>query len=149
MAFPESRFRWFRRGITLGLILVCNLILLGALWVTGVDLDFVLTNSKLYDPKLGLCVRVAWTEVSGVEGPIRVCSEWLDTTDPTGQVHSLRAGEPLAMSADGNLYYENARNADRWVLGLLIFAGVVIYLGMWTKRVLLTWYETRLGKHEP
>ena len=148
MTFSESGFRWFRRGVTLGLILVCNLVLLGALWVSGLDLDFVLTNSDLYDPKLGYCVRVAWTEVSGVEGPMRVCSEWLDTTDPTGQVHSLRAGEPLAMGVHGNLYYENARYADRWVLGLTLFTVAVIYLGTWTKRVLLTWYATRLRKND-
>ena len=117
MTFSESGFRWFRRWITLSLIVVCNLVLLGALWVSGLDLDFVLTNSELYDPKLGHCVGVAWAEVSGVEGPVRVCSEWLDTTDPTGRVHSLQAGEPLAMSVEGNLYYENARNADHWVLG--------------------------------
>lgn len=146
--FSESGFRWFRRGITLGLIVVCNLVLLGALWGTGLDLDFVLTDAELYDPKLSHCVRVAWAEVSGVERPIRVCSEWLDTTDPTGAAHSLRKGEPLAMSADGNLYYENARNADYWALGLLLFAGIVIYLGMWTKRALLTWYEAHLRNHE-
>ncbi len=148
MTFSESGFRWFRHGITLGLIVVCNMVLLGALWVSGLDLDFVLTDSKLYDPKLGHCVGVAWADVSGVDGPIRVCSEWLDTTDPIGRVHTLRSGEPLAMSVDGDLYYENARNADHWVLGLLLFTGVVIYLGMWTKRVLLTWYETRLRNHE-
>ena len=148
MTFSESGFRWFRRGITLGLIVVCNLVLLAALWVSGLDLDFVLTNSELYDPKLGHCVGVAWTEVSGVKGPVRVCSEWLDTTDPTGRVHTLRAGEPLAMSTEGNLYYENARNADHRVLGLLLFTVAVIYLGMRTKRVLLTWYETRLRQNE-
>ena len=53
------------------------------------------------------------------------------------------------MSDDGNLYYENARNADHWVLVLLLFAVAIIYLGMRTKRVLLTWYETRLRKYEP
>ena len=148
MTFSESGLRWFRRGITLGLIVVCNLVLLGALWMSGLDLDFVLTNSELYDPESGHCVGVAWADVSGVEGPIRVCSEWLDTTDPTGRVHTLREGEPLAMSVDGNLYYENARSADHWVLGLLLFTMAVIYLGMRTKRVLLTWYETRLRRQE-
>lgn len=148
MTFSESGFRWFRHGITLGLIVVCNLVLLGGLWMSGLDLDFVLTNSELYDPESGHCVGVAWADVSGVEGPIRVCSEWLDTTDPTGRVHTLRSGEPLAMSVDGNLYYENARNADHWALGLLLFTVAVIYLGMRTKRVLLTWYEARLRKHE-
>ncbi|MDE0144246.1 MAG: hypothetical protein OXI53_00560 [Nitrospira sp.] len=146
MTFSESGLRWFRHGVTLSLIVICNLVLLSALWVSGLDLDFVLTNSELYDPKAGHCVGVAWAEVTGVEGPIRVCSEWLDTTDPTGRVHTLRVGEPLAMSDDGNLYYENARNADHWVLGLLLFAVGVIYLGMRTKRVLLTWYETHLRR---
>jgi len=149
MTFSESGLRWFRRGVTLSLIVVCNLVLLSALWVSGLDLDFVLTNSELYDPESGHCVGVAWADVTGVEGPIRVCSEWLDTTDPTGRVHTLRADEPLAMSTDGNLYYENARNADHWVLGLLLFAVAVIYLGMRTKRVLLTWYETHLRRQEP
>ncbi len=148
MTFSESGFRWFRRGITFSLIVVCNVVLLAALWISGLDLDFVLTNSELYDPESGHCVGVAWTEVSGVEGPVRVCSEWLDTTDPTGRVHTLRAGEPLAMSTEGNLYYENLRSADHWVLGLLLFTVAVIYLGMRTKRVLLTWYETRLRQNE-
>ena len=149
MTFSKSGFRWFRHGVTLSLIVVCNMVLLAALWVSGLDLDFVLTNSELYDPKAGHCVGVAWADVSGVEGPVRVCSEWLDTTDPTGRIHSLRAGEPLAMSVDGNLYYENARNADNWVLGLLLFTVAVIYLGMRTKRGLLIWYETRLREQEP
>ena len=59
MIFSESGFHWFRRGITLVLIVICNLILLSALWVSGLDLDFVLTNAELYDPQGGHCVRVA------------------------------------------------------------------------------------------
>lgn len=149
MTFSESGFRWFRHGVTLSLIVVCNLVLLTALWVSGLDLDFVLTNSELYDPKAGHCVGVAWVDVAGVEGPIRVCSEWLDTTDPTGRVHTLQPGEPLAMSGEGNLYYANARDAEHWVLGLLLFTVAVIYLGMRTKRGLLTWYEARLREQGP
>lgn len=148
MVFSESGFHWFRRGITLILIVICNLILLGALWVSGLDLDFVLTNAELYDPQEGHCLRAAWAAVSGTEGLVRVCSEWLDTTDPTGQVHSLRAGEPLAVDGEGNLYYENARKAEPRLLGLMIVAAAVIYLGMRSKRRLLTWYETRLPRHE-
>ena len=47
MTFSRFGFRWFRHGVTLGLIVVCNVVLLGALWVSGLDLDFVLTNSEL------------------------------------------------------------------------------------------------------
>ncbi len=144
MMFSEAGFRWFRRGVTASLIVICNLILLGALWGSGLDLDDVLTNAGLYDPQAGHCLRVAWVDVAGAEGPVRVCSEWLDVTDPTGRVHALKEGEPLAMSVDGNLYYANARHRDLWLLGLVIFAGAVIWLGMRVKRALLTWYESRL-----
>ncbi len=149
MIFSEAGFPWFRRGITLVLIVVCNLALLGALWVSGLNLDDVLTNAALYDPQAGPCLRVAWVDVAGVKDPIRVCSEWLDVADQTGLVHALKEGEPLAMSVDGNLYYTNAGHADRLLLGLLIFAGAVIYLGMRTKRRLLTWYETHLRENQP
>ncbi len=144
MTFSESRFRWFSFWITLILILVCNGLLLGGLWASGLDLDFVLTNSDLYDPSSGHCVGVQFLKVAGIERPIQVCSEWLDTTDPTGTVHKLRANEPLAMGADGNLYYPNARNADHQILGLLGFTVVVIFAGMRLKRFLLNWYQLRL-----
>ena len=144
MIFSESRFRWFSFWITLLLIIVCNGMLLGALWASGLDLDFVLTNSELYDPASGHCVGVAWMKVSGVDSPIQVCSEWLDTTDPTGQVHTLRTNEPLAMGPDGNLYYQNARNADLQLLALLVFTIAVIFSGMRLKRFLITWYQLQL-----
>jgi len=144
MIFSESRFRWFSFWITLLLIIVCNGMLLGGLWASGLDLDFVLTNSYLYDPATGHCVGLALANVAGVDSPIQVCSEWLDTTDPTGQVHTLRANEPLAMGADGNLYYQNARNADQQILALLAFTVVVMYSGMRLKRFLITWYQLHL-----
>lgn len=144
MIFSESRFRWFSFGVTFLLIIVCNSMLLGGLWASGLDLDFVLTNSELYDPKSGHCVGVVVTNVSGVDSPIQVCSKWLDTTDPTGQVHTLRENEPLSMDANGNLYYLNARKGDHQLLGLLAFTIVVIACGARLKRLLITWYWRRL-----
>ena len=144
MIFSESRFRWFSFWITFLLIIVCNGMLLGALWASGLDLEFVLTNSELYDPASGHCVGVAWMKVSDVDSPIQVCSEWLDTTDPTGQVHTLRPHEPLVMGPDGNLYYQNARNADLQLLALLAFTIAVIFSGMRLKRFLMTWYQLQL-----
>jgi len=144
MIFSESRFRWFSFWITLILIIVCNGLLLGGLWASGLDLDFVLTNADLYDPASGHCIGLQVLQVVGVDSPLQVCSEWLDTNDPTGKVHRLRANEPLAMGADGNLYYQNARNADYQMLGLLGFVMVVIFAGMRLKRSLLNWYQLRL-----
>ena len=52
------------------------------------------------------------------------------------------------MDGEGNLYYENARKAEPRLLGLMIVVAAVIYLGMRSKRYLLTWYEMRLQRHE-
>jgi len=93
----ETRFRWFAGAVTRSLILGCNALLLGALWASGLNLEFLLSPSDLYDPQKGHCVRVDSIGVKDVVGLIRVCSEWLDTTDPTGRVHSLRIDEPLTL----------------------------------------------------
>ena len=126
---PETRLRWFTGLVTLFLIVTCNALLLGALSASGLDLEFVLAPADLYDPSKGHCVRVEPARVRGVEGRIQVCSEWLDTTDPTGQVHRLRTDEPLAMGNDGNLYYERLRQTDYRLLGLVLFSCLVILSG--------------------
>ena len=147
--FWESRMGWFTSGVTLFLIVVCNALLMGGLWVSGVDLEFVLAKSDLYDPQNGHCVRVVWAQVRGVDGLIQVCSEWLDTTDLTGKVHLLRLDEPLAMGEDGNLYYERLRETDYRLLGLILYTIVVIVSGMCMKHRLIGWYRSRFYRPEP
>lgn len=146
---PETRLRWFAGVVTVLLTIVCNAMLLGGLWASGLDLEFLLSQSDLYDPLKGHCVGVESASVKGVDGPIRVCSEWLDTTDPTGQVHTLRPDEPLAMGDDGNLYYERVRQTDYRLLGLLVFSVAVIVSGACLKRLLVRWYRTRLNQQPP
>ncbi|MEC4673089.1 MAG: hypothetical protein VST68_02755 [Nitrospirota bacterium] len=145
---PETRLRCFTFGVTAFLIIACNALLLGGLWASGLDLDFVLSKSDLYNPSQGHCVRVAWADVTGVDGPIQVCSEWLDTTDPTGQVHTLRTEEPLAMGKDGNLYYERRRQTDYRLLGLVVFSILVIVSGARMKQCFIGWYRDRLQQSE-
>ena len=145
---PETRLRWFTGGITLFLILACNALMLGALWASGLDLEFVLSKSDLYDPLKAHCVRVGLATINGVDGPIQVCSEWLDTTDPTGRVHTLRTDEPLAMDENGNLYYERLRRTDYRLLALVFFSIVVIASGVGIKHRLIGWYRARLQRSE-
>ncbi|MFB3109403.1 MAG: hypothetical protein ACE1ZE_08585 [Candidatus Binatia bacterium] len=147
-ALREKRIRWFSLGVTIVLIVVCNALLLGGLWASGLNLDVVFSDSELYDPSSGHCVKLAWAKVIGVEGPVRVCSEWLDMSDPTGQVHAIRQGESLAMGGDGNLYYENDRKGDFRLLALLVFVGVVIFSGVRVKPFLIARYRRRLSEIE-
>ncbi len=138
------KLRWFARAVSVFLIIVCNALLLGGLWMSGVDLDIALSKPELYEPQNGHCVRVGIAKVVGVEGPIQICTEWLDISDPSGNTHQIREGQPLAMGADGQLYYQPRQGENFRFIGLLMFVIVVMGSGMWAKRYLITKYQLQL-----
>lgn len=149
-ASRSKRLKWFTTGVSILLIIVCNAMLVAGWWVSGVDLERALSKPEIYDPNNGYCVQVAWTRVVGVEGPVKICSEWLDFSDPSGNTHSIQRGAALAMGDNGQLYYEGQRNEDYRLLGLAVFVIAVIGFGMWVKHYLITKYQLRLqGLDEP
>ena len=130
--------------VTVALIIGCNALLLTGLWVSGVDLERTLSKSELYDPDNGHCVRVTWLKIVGADGLVKVCTEWLDFSDISGETHILPEGNTLAMGPDGNLYVSGNAAENYRLIALMIFAIVVIVSGMWTKRVLLAKYHNHL-----
>ena len=138
------RLQRFTRIVTIGLILGCNALLLLGLWVSDVDLETTLAKPELYDPANGDCVGVQWTKVAGAEGLVKVCTEWLDFSDISGQTHSLVPGKALAMDVDGNLYFPGQSAENYRLIALMIFAIVVMACGMWAKRQLIAKYQIHL-----
>lgn len=143
---PEisRRLKRFTLLVTVALIIGCNALLLAGLWVSGVDLERTLSKSELYDPDNGHCVRVTWLKIVGADGLVKVCTEWLDFSDFSGETHILPEGNTLAMGPDGNLYVSGNAAENYRLIALMIFAIVVIVSGMWTKRVLLAKYHNHL-----
>jgi hypothetical protein len=85
-----------------------------------------------------------WSKIEGADGFVKVCAEWLDFSDISGQTHVLPEGKTLAMGPDGNLYF-SGNDADNYrLIALMIFAIVVIASGMWIKRVLIAKYHEHL-----
>jgi hypothetical protein len=140
----SQRVRRFTHVVTMGLILGCNALLLLGLWVSGVDLESTLAKPELYDPANGHCVGVQWTKVAGAEGLVKVCTEWIDFSDISGQTHSLDPDKALAMGADGNLYFPGQSTENYRLIALMIFAIVVMACGMWAKRQLIAKYQIHL-----
>lgn len=139
----ERRLRWFTWGVTTVLILVCNALLFVGLWISGVNLEVVLSNPQFYDPANGHCIRVGWADVKGMDQPVRLCTEWLEMSDPTGTVHTLREGKSIAYGNDGKLYYEDEVGGNYRFLGLVLFIVLVLFSGMWVKQSLISWYRFR------
>ena len=140
----SRRVRRYTHVVTIGLILSCNALLLLGLWVSGLDLEAALAKPELFDPANGQCVGVQWKKVVGAEGLVKVCQEWIDFSDISGQTHTLAADRALAMGADGNLYIRGQSAENYRLIALTIFAIVVMAGGMWLKRQLIAKYQIRL-----
>ena len=140
----RKRLKWFSSGLSILLIIVCNALLVAGWWISGVNLDRALSKPEIYDPNNAYCVQVSWVRVVGVKGPMKVCSKWLDVSDLSGDTHSIQQGVPLAMGADGQLYYEGQRDEDYRLIGLVVYVIAVIGLGMWVKAYLIAKYRLRL-----
>ncbi|HNP60702.1 MAG TPA: hypothetical protein PKM72_07675 [Nitrospirales bacterium] len=140
----SRRLKRFTLVVTVALIIVCNALILTGLWVSGVDLESIVSKSELFDPENGHCVQVTWLKVAGVDGLVKVCSEWLDFSDISGETHRLPEGKTLAMGPDGNLYVPGNPAENYRLIALMIFAIVVIISGMWTKQILIAKYQDRL-----
>jgi len=143
-AEESRRVKRFTTIVTIGLIFGCNALLLLGLWVSGVDLEATLAKPELYDPSNGHCIGVQWAKVAGAEGLVKVCTEWIDFSDMSGQTHSLPPGRILAMGADGNLYFSGQSGENYRLIALMIFAIVVMMSGIWIKRRLIANYHLRL-----
>lgn len=140
----SRRVKRFTNIVTIGLMIGCNALLLLGLWVSGVDLETTLAKPELYDPANGHCIGVQWAKVAGAEGLVKVCTEWIDFSDMSGQTHSLPSGRMLAMGADGNLYFSGQSGENYRLIALMIFAIVVMASGIWIKRRLIANYHLRL-----
>ena len=144
----SRRVKRFTLVVTAALIIGCNALLLGGLWVSGVDLETALSKPELYDPANGHCVRVMWSKIAGADGLVKICTEWLDFSDISGETHVLPEGKTLAMGPDGNLYFSGQAADNYRLIALLIFAIVVMASGTWMKLVLISKYHEHLQSLE-
>ncbi len=144
----ETRIIWYTRGVTVILIIVCNGLLVFGWWVSGVNLDMALSKPEIFDVKSHYCVGMRWMNVNGAERPMKVCTEWLDLSDPSGNTHTIRQGHALMVGMDGELHYEGQRNEDYRLIGLVVFVILVFGAGMWAKRYLISRYVMRLQSSE-
>lgn len=144
----DRRSRQIRRysiAVTLGLIVFCNLVLLFGVWVSGVNLDELVTAPDLFNAKQDVCLRLTWERVAGAAEPVRLCSEWINLADPSGKPHQLAKDIKVRQGPDGHYYFDQGVRPDFRLLGLVLFVGAVLLSGMWARRYLVTRYRLHLS----
>jgi hypothetical protein len=144
---PESEekraanVRRFSRVVTAALIVVCNVLLLFGIWVTGINLDELVAAPDVFDAKEDICLRLTWERVTGAPDPVRLCSEWIKLADPSGQPHHLAKDVAVLRGADGQYYLDAGVRSDFRLLALALFVGAVLLFGMWARRYLVNRYR--------
>jgi hypothetical protein len=144
-----ARVRWFAVRLTIGFILAANVLFLLALWISGLDLDRVFGEQDLFDPARDVCLRMAWYRPQGEPDPVRLCKEWINLKDSSGQVHKFEKDAPITKGRDGKFYIHPPTAGDGRIIALLIFVIGMVVTGMWTQRVLIARYRSRLLAGRP
>jgi hypothetical protein len=137
--------RRFARLVSLVLIIICNAIVLVGLWASGINLDELVATPDVFNSKHDICLRLAWQPVAGTADPIRICSEWINLSDPSGKTHQLQREIKFRQGPDGGHYYvDQGEHADYRLLILVLAVVAVIAFGMAVKWYLVSRYRLRL-----
>ena len=75
---------------------------------------------------------------------MRLCSEWINLSDPSGKTHQLQREIKLRQGPDGQYYVDQGGHADYRLLILVLVVVAVIAFGLVAKWYLVGWYRLRL-----
>jgi hypothetical protein len=139
------RLRRYTTLVTVGLILGCNAIVLLGIWGSGVNLESLFRTPDVFNPGKDICLRQSWHKVTGVEQPVRLCYEWINLSDPSGETHTFQQDTAVVQGADGALYFDHGLRADYRLLLFAAFVLAVLVGGIAAKRYLIARYRIRLG----
>ena len=102
-----ERLRRYSYVVTAAMIVLCNGVLLLGLWGSGVKLDSLIRIPDPFNPMKDVCLRLSWHRVIGLEEPIRLCSEWINLSDPSGETHKFQKETQVVQGGDGKLYFDH------------------------------------------
>ncbi|MDF0665791.1 MAG: hypothetical protein P0119_06910 [Nitrospira sp.] len=143
-----DKIRRFSLGVSLTLMVLCNAILLLGLRLSGINLDDLVKTPELFNAKQDVCLRLTWQSFPGMNEPVRLCSEWLILSDPSGKPHYLQPDTKLKKGLDGQYYVDQGIQADYRLLMLILFVTVIIVGGVRAKWFLVNRYRLRLESTE-
>lgn len=145
---PEERkkrqLRRYTYAVSTFMVVLCNVVFLLGLWGSGINLDTLIRTPDIFDPTTDVCLRLSWHKVAGAQDPVRLCNEWINLSDPSGETHKFQKDTKVVQGADGKLYFDHPARVDYRLFLLGAFVVAVIAAGMLLKRYLIARYRLRL-----
>ena len=143
----HAQVRRYGMWVTLGMMVLCNVIFLGGMWLSGVKFEQLIRIPDIFNPRQDICLRFTWHHVEGDDQPVRLCSEWILLSDPSGETHTLQKETEVVKGGDGKLYFEYGAQVDYRVFMFAAFVVAIIIFGIWLKRYLIRRYRKQLQQH--
>ncbi len=140
-----KRLQSYTHRVTAGLFVLCNGVIVLAVYASGVNLEDLFRSPDLFNPTKDICLRYSWHKVNDLAQPIRLCYEWINLSDPSGHTHTFQRETEVIQGADGKLYFDHGGRFDERVLILGIIVVAVVAVGVALKRYLIARYRVRLG----
>jgi len=139
-----KRLQSYTHRVTTGLFVLCNGVIVLAVYASGVNLEDLFRSPDLFNPTKDICLRYSWHKVNGLAQPIRLCYEWINLSDPSGRTHTFQRETEVIQGADGKLYFDHGGRFDLRVLILGVIVLAVVAGGVSLKRYLIERYRLRL-----
>jgi hypothetical protein len=139
-----AQVRRYAVRIAICFIIGINALFLLVLWGSGVDLDRIFAERDFFDPVQDVCLRMAWYKPVGEKDPVRLCKEWINLGDPSGQVHKNQTDLKIVKGTDGKVYASMAPGDGR-LIAVIVFVIALVAGGMWLQRYLIARYRARLA----
>ena len=139
-----NQVKRFTVRLTIGFIIGINALFLLGLWGSGLDLDRIFADREFFDPVRDVCLRMAWYKPEGEKEPVRLCKEWINLGDPSGNVHQNQKDMVIVKGADGKVYAKEGAGDGR-LIALVVFVIALVAGGMWLQRYLIARYRARLA----
>jgi hypothetical protein len=138
-----ARLRRYTVGLAVCFIIGINALFLLALWGSGLDLDRIFADRDFFDPIHDICLRMAWYKPVGEKDPVRLCKEWINLGDSSGQVHQNQKDMVIVKGTDGKVYAKEGAGDGR-LIAFVLFLVAIVAGGMWLQRFLIARYRARL-----
>jgi hypothetical protein len=139
-----QQLRRYTYFVTAVMMVLCNAIFLLGLWGSGINLDSLVRTPDTFNPAGDVCLRLGWHRVVGIDGPVRLCNEWINLSDPSGETHQFQREIKIVQGADGRLYFDHGARVDYRLFLLVAFVAAVIAFGVILQRYLVARYRLRL-----
>jgi hypothetical protein len=143
----QAQVRRYGLWVTIGMMVLCNAIFLGGMWLTGIRLEQLIRIPDIFNPLQDICLRFTWHQVEGDDQPVRLCSEWILLSDSSGETDTLQKETEVVKGGDGRLYFDYGAQVDYRVFLFGAFVFAIIIFGIWLKRYLIRRYRMHLQQH--